>query len=158
MSVQFTNTEWTTASVGGSTLAVVAKAISQLDEAAKTEWFPVYNADTDGGTISSVAVTVKTKVTMPQWTGYANASQPEKEEWNRFYAALLAHEQGHLDLVTSQLSGIDEKLVGRSTTDATAAWVNALGALTQASNDYDASNDHGQSQGTVIDTSVAAPG
>jgi len=156
MSIQFIDTEWTTKSVDGSTLVAVAQAISQMDEAAKTQWFPAYTADTADGALASVAVTVMTKVTMPQWSGYANASQPEKDEWDRFCAALRAHEQGHLDLVTSQLSGIDERLVGCSTSDASAAWTNALGELTSASNDYDASTDHGRSQGTVIDTSFAS--
>jgi predicted secreted Zn-dependent protease len=154
MSIQFSDTEWMTKSVDGSTLAAVSQAISQIDEAAKTQWFPAYTANMHDDTLTNVAVTVRTKVTMPQWSGYANASQPEKDEWDRFYAALRAHEQGHLDLVTSQLSGVDERLTGRSTSDASAAWSKALAKLNSASNDYDASNDHGRSQGTVIDTST----
>jgi predicted secreted Zn-dependent protease len=151
--VEFGDTEWTTKSVGGATLAAVAQAISQMDEAAKTEWFPAYTADTADGALINVAVTVRTKVTMPQWSGYDNATQAEKDEWDRFFIALRAHEQGHLDLVTSQLSGIDDRLAGHSTSDASATWTNALRELTSASNAYDASNDHGRSQGTVISVS-----
>ncbi len=157
MPIQFSDTEWKTKSVGGSTLAAVAQAISQMEEAAKTEWFPAYTANAPDDVLANVAVTVRTKVTMPQWSGYANASQPERDEWDRFYAALRAHEQGHLDLVTSQLSGIDERLAGHSTSDASAAWTNALVELNAASDDYDTSTDHGRSQGTVIDTSHASP-
>jgi predicted secreted Zn-dependent protease len=153
--VQFIDTDWTTRSVGGSTLAAVAQTISQMEEAAKTEWFPAYTANAPDDVLTGVAVTVRTKVTMPQWSGYANASQAERDEWDRFCAALRAHEQGHLDLVTSQLSGIDERLVGHSTSDASAAWANALGELNSATIDYDSSTDHGRSQGTIIDTSLA---
>jgi predicted secreted Zn-dependent protease len=153
VAVEFSDTEWRTKSVGGATLAAVAQAISQMDEAAKTEWFPAYTADTVDGNLTNVHVTVRTKVTMPQWSAYDNATQAEKDEWDRFFVALRAHEQGHLDLVTSQLSDIDLRLAGQSTSDASATWTKALGELTSASNDYDASNDHGRSQGTVISVS-----
>jgi predicted secreted Zn-dependent protease len=157
MSLDFSDTEWVSAPVGGTTLAAVAATVSQMQEAAKTEWFPRYVSETTGGLISSVTVTVKTRVTMPDWSGYATVSQAEKDEWDRFCAALRAHEQGHIQLVLDNLSGIDEQLVGKSASDAAQAWSDALAGLKSASDAYDDSTDHGRNQGTTIDISVSPP-
>jgi Bacterial protein of unknown function (DUF922) len=41
---------------------------------------------------------------MPEWSGYCLAGQQGKEEWDRFFAALQAHEQGHIELVAQELA------------------------------------------------------
>ena len=91
---------------------------------------------------------------MPQWVEYGSASQPEKDEWDRFIAALEAHEQGHIDIVKQQLSGIDEQMAGQSPDAAKQIWQNALSDLQSASDNYDAQSDHGRNQGTIIDLSA----
>lgn len=151
MGVEFGETEWTFRSIAGPTLAAVAQTVAGMDEAGKTEWFPTYVTTTTGDVVSDATVSVRTKVTMPQWTGYADAAQSEKTEWDRFCAALRAHEQGHLDLVTEQLSDVDHRLIGGSSAEAAQAWREALTALSSASDTYDTSTDHGRNQGTIID-------
>jgi predicted secreted Zn-dependent protease len=150
VSIEFADTEWSSTSIRGSTLEAVAQTVSTLPEAAKTEWFPTYVTTTTGDVVSDASVTVRTRVTMPQWSGYASASQSEKDEWDRFCAALRAHEQGHLSIVSDQLSGVDARLVGLSSDAARDAWNDALAALGAASDAYDVATDHGRNQGTVI--------
>lgn len=154
MSIDFSETEWEYEAVGGSTLAAVAQAISPKQEAALTEWFPHYDYQTTGDAISSAAVVVKTRVTMPQWSGYGDVSQVEKDEWDRFCAALRTHELGHVDLIFDRLSALDERLVGVSVDEAKKVWKDALDTLKSASDAYDNATDHGRNQGTVIDVNV----
>ncbi|HKE36334.1 MAG TPA: DUF922 domain-containing protein [Candidatus Baltobacteraceae bacterium] len=153
MSVEFDDTEWASQSVDGSTLATVAQTIAGMTEAGKTEWFPSYVTSTTADVVSDATVTVKTKVTLPQWSSYGSASQSEQTEWDRFCGALRAHEQGHLDLVTQQLSDVDQQMIGQSSAGADSAWKSSLAALTSASDTYDTSTDHGRNQGTIINVS-----
>jgi predicted secreted Zn-dependent protease len=161
MSVDFGDPQRAYSEIHGSTLAAVAGVISRQDEAAKqqdgaakAEWFPAYTLSGDDS--ASATVTVATKITMPRWVEYGAAPQAEKTEWDRFYAALEAHEQGHIDLVRQRLSGIDEQLAGQSPDAASLVWLQALRDLQSASDDYDADSDHGRNQGTIIDLSTAA--
>lgn len=155
MSVEFSDTEWRVYDVDAESLAAAAQAISQMDEAAETEWFPRYEYTTSGSRLASAAVTVRTSVAMPQWTGFASAPKAEKDEWRRFCAALHAHERGHIDLVVEHLSNIDERLVGKSVSAARRVWEQALAALESASQAYDRRTDHGRNQGTIIEVGIA---
>ena len=156
MAVNFSDTERAYSDVHGNTLAAVASIIAQQDEAGKAEWFPTYTLSGDDP--PSATVTVKTKITMPRWREYGSASQAEKDEWDRFFAALLAHEQGHIDLVTQRLSGIDEQMAGQSPGAAQQIWASALSDLQSVSDSYDVDSDHGRNQGTIIDLSALTPG
>lgn len=155
MSVDFSDTESAYSDVHGSSLAAVAAVISQQDEAGKAEWFPTYVLTADDP--PAVTVTVKTKITMPRWREYGSVSQAEKDEWDRFFAALQAHEQGHIDLVKQQLSGIDDQMTGNSPDAAKQTWGSALRDLQSASDNYDTQTDHGRNQGTIIDLSAGTP-
>lgn len=157
MAFVFRPTQQALRDVEGPTLADVAAVIADEPESATTEWFPRYSVDTAAGTVSSATVTVDTKVTMPRWPGYTTASAAERREWDRFWAALHQHELGHVDLVKSQLCGIDAQLLGESADSARQIWDNALDALRSANEAYDLETDHGRAQGTVIDLNVAAP-
>jgi predicted secreted Zn-dependent protease len=141
--------------VHGSTLAAVASVISQEDEAGKAEWWPSYSLTGDDP--PSATVTVKTRITMPRWSEYDSACQAEKDEWDRFIAALEAHEQGHIDLVKQHLSGIDDQMAGQSADAAKQVWLSALGDLQAASDSYDVDSDHGRNQGTIINLSASTP-
>lgn len=156
MSVGFGDPQWTSEPVDGATLAAVAETISQMAEAGKTEWFPRFSYETTGDAVSSVAVTVDIRVTLPVWSEYGSASQTEKSEWDRFCGALRAHEQGHIDLVHDKFSDVDVRMLGKSLGDATQAWHDAQTALQSASDAYDDSTDHGRTDGTVIDIRVAS--
>lgn len=152
VAVQFGETQWVLRPVFGSTLEAVAETIAVMAEAAETEWFPSYVTTLTDDVVSDAAVTVNSRVTMPQWEGYSRAMPVERGEWDRFFAALRMHEQGHLDLVVQRLSDVDTKLVGLSSQSAAVAWEATLEALAAASDAYDAATDHGRNQGTVINT------
>lgn len=157
MPVNFADPERASYPLDGDSLASVAQLVSQKDEAAKTEWFPTYTYELNGSVLSSVTVTVATRITMPEWTTCGSASQPEKDEWDSFLRALESHEQGHLDLVRQHLSDIDEQMAGQSLNEAASIWSGALSDLEMASDDYDRQSDHGRNQGTVINLDVVTP-
>jgi predicted secreted Zn-dependent protease len=156
MPVDFKDTEWVVEPVTGADLPSVAANIAGMDEAAKTEWWPSYSYETAGDLISSATVTLATKVTMPQWDAYDQASTPEQDEWRRFCTALRAHEQGHLDIVTAILSRLEEQLIGKTTDDGAKTWNETLRSIDLAESNYDSTTDHGRQQGTIIDVSVAS--
>src|SRR5690348_8843352 len=122
MGTRFPETEWVTYDVAAESLADAASAVSRLPEAATTEWFPHFRSTTVGGRLAEVDVEVPTRVTMPRWTGYADASPDERHEWDRFCAALHAHEQGHLDLVREHLQEVETQLAGQTPARAAATW------------------------------------
>jgi predicted secreted Zn-dependent protease len=155
MSTDFGATEWPTYDVSGATLADAAAAIAHLPEAGQTEWWPTYNYQTDEhGHVSDVTLTIATRVTLPTWSGYQSASGAEQQEWDRFAAALLAHEQGHLDIVVSHFNGLDQHMIGVAHDHARAVFQQAQHNAQAASNAYDAQTSHGQHTGTIIDISV----
>lgn len=157
MSTEIGAVEWTTYSVSGTTLADVVAAISHLPEAGQTTWPATFDYQADGnGAISSATVTVRRVINLPQWDGYSSAGSAAQAEWDRFSAALQAHETGHSDLVEQYLQGLDAQMVGHSASDAQQIFDTALQTLQAASDAYDQQTNHGQNDGTVVDTSVDA--
>jgi len=157
MSISIGAIEWSTYSVSGQTLADVAAALAHLPEAGHTTWPATFDYAADGnGVITSATVTVRRCITLPQWDGHSSATAAAQTEWDRFAAALQAHETGHSDLVEQYLQYLDQHLVGQPATQAQSIFDNALSALQAASDAYDQQTNHGQSTGTVIDTSVDA--
>ena len=154
MSVEFSDTEWRVYDVEADSLAAAAQVILQMDEPAEAEWFPSYEYTTSLGRLTSAAVTVRMRVTMPHWTGYHSAPLEEQDEWTRFCAALRDHEQSHLELVRRHLTDVDRQLVGNSVTAAERSWEQALARLKSASQAYDGETDHGRRQGTIINFGI----
>ena len=141
--------------VTGTTLADAAAVIEAREEAGLTEWKPklAFNKD-DQGMVTSATVTVTLTVTMPNWPGATKLSKPAKAEWDRAYGALAKHEQGHVDLVNTHLSGLGASLVGKTEAEANAAFAEAVQKLQEASDKYDVDTDHGRNNGTDLDTSI----
>jgi len=137
--------------VPGHTLTEAATVIASMAEAGKAEWWPQFSYTSDDDTVSSVTVSVPQRKTMPHWEGYADASQPMRDEWDRFWRALDTHEQGHFDLVTSHLGGLDQLLVGQPVSDVQRIFNDAVAGLDAASSAYDVHTSHGVAQGTSID-------
>jgi predicted secreted Zn-dependent protease len=155
VSTDFSATEWVTFDVGGETLADAAAAIDHMPEAGLTEWWPHYDSQLDEhGHVTDVTLTIATRVTLPVWTGSQAASGAEQREWERFSAALLAHEQGHLDIVVSHFDGLDQHMIGQPHAHADGIYQHAWHTAQEASNAYDHQTGHGRHTGTVIDMSV----
>jgi predicted secreted Zn-dependent protease len=157
MATQFGEVEWECYGVSGATLAEVAAAISHLPEAGSTEWFPRYEYETDEhGILTSATVTVGWRITLPHWDGYDAAGHAAQHEWHRFWTALEAHERGHLDIAEELFRDLEEHLVGKSAGRAQRVFDHAVHAVQTASDVYDRHNDHGRTEGTVIDVGVDA--
>jgi predicted secreted Zn-dependent protease len=130
--------------------------IASMAEAGKAEWWPQFQYDSDDGIVSSVTVAVPQRKTMPHWQGYDSASQPMRDEWDRFWRALDDHEQGHFNLVISHLANVDQVLVGQPVGQVQRVFNDIVAALDAASSAYDAQTSHGLTQGTTIDLDVEA--
>jgi predicted secreted Zn-dependent protease len=151
MTVTMHDVQWTQQDVPGHTLEEVANHIAQMDEAGQTHWHPTYHATRwEGQTIAEATVEVQITVTMPHWAGASAAPPEEQAEWERFLGALRAHEQGHIDLVHTYLEHADSLLEGVDEHTAAQQWQANLDALKAASDQYDAGNNHGENEGTVI--------
>ncbi len=57
-----------------------------------------YDFRPEGGRCRVIAVRtqVKGRVLMPQWVDEARAPQPLRDDWRRYEAALIVHEEGHI--------------------------------------------------------------
>ena len=143
---------WKTYEVHGHTLEEVGHHIEQQAEAGQTHWVPRYhvmewNAD---NTLKRVEVEVWIEITMPHWAEYDSATPAEKAEWDRFVQALHDHENGHIEIVRQYTENADVMMEGLSEHEADQKWQQNLQALQQASDQYDAGNDHGRNAGTTI--------
>jgi predicted secreted Zn-dependent protease len=152
---EFSPPQRTSYPVSGATLRDVADAVSHLPEAGKVIWAPQYSLESDGsGVVTRAAVRCSFEVQMPVWTAYRSASAAAREEWDRWWMALEAHEQGHVEIATGAFDGIEQQMVGQSVATAEAVF-RAAEARAQAESDaYDSSTSHGISSGTVLDTSI----
>jgi predicted secreted Zn-dependent protease len=150
----------TTITVGRATYAVTAKTlkaaaaqIQQRTEAGETTWKPTYRVTTDDqGKITDATVDMPVTVTMPNWPDAATLPSKDKAKWDAFVQALEAHEQGHVTLVRQKLGDVAKTLVGKTKTEADAAFKAALTDLQTASDEYDTETDHGRNEGCVIVT------
>lgn len=161
MPVTINDAQWSTYDVHGQTLAEAAQQIEHLHEAGQTQWHPSYHATRwSGNVIAAVQVDVNVSVSMPHWVEAAAAPFEQQAEWERFVGALHTHEQGHVDLVTVYLQDVDTLLENVTEETAAQQWRDNLAALQQASDQYDAGNDHGRNEGTTItlpDADAVAP-
>ncbi len=144
--------------VEGATLAEAAAQIEAREEAGVTEWNPAYSLSRDDeGNVTDATVTVTITVTMPNWPGAARLPAATRAEWDRFYAALEAHEQGHVSLVQENLRDVADAMVDKSEAEAIAAFEAALANLQQVNDAYDAANDHGRNAGCTLDLGEEQP-
>jgi hypothetical protein len=135
-------------------LSDVASQISTRDEAGQCGWAESWDYKALGGRITAVSVTVTINIEMPAWTPPPSMLPKAKAEWERWYGALLAHEQGHVQLIHDHFDGLAAKILGKSPTKGKAMFDGAKADLAAASKAYDARTGHGKKAGTIIDTSI----
>jgi predicted secreted Zn-dependent protease len=146
-----------TYAIDAKTLEEAAQQIEQREEAGLTEWNPTYHVTLDeNGNVASATLEVPITVTLPRWPGATKLNKSARAEWERAFKAIEAHEQSHVNLVREKLEGLAEQMVGKSPADADAIFQEALANLSESSNAYDESTDHGRNEGTVIDTSAGS--
>ncbi len=110
-----------TYSVSGSLLEA-ANAIAARTEAGLTTSTPSLDTDTLNDKVTAARVTIAEDVQLPVWTDRATANTQQQAEWDRFQAAIAAHEAGHVQRDRASWANAHAKLVGKSSADASTAF------------------------------------
>jgi hypothetical protein len=137
-----------------SNLNAVAPLISGPDEAGKTTWGPHMDYRSTGAKMTSVKITAWINVEMPAWTPPPSMGPKAKAEWDRWYAALLAHEMGHVKLVHDKMDGLASQIVGMTERAGKALFENRKAELHAASRAFDGRTGGGTKTGTIIDPTI----
>ena len=140
--------------VEASSLADVVAAIGGRSEAGHVAWGPALDFHQTDGRIDSVTISVSIDLQMPSWSPPAAMLPKARAEWTRWYAALRAHEQGHIDLVHQLFDGIATRILGKTTREGQRLFESARTSLGAQSRAYDARTGHGTRQGTVMNVSI----
>jgi predicted secreted Zn-dependent protease len=153
----FDPTDWSqTYAVSGTTLADARAAIDahDPDEAGTTSWSPTNTTANNGTKVTKADVNVSIAVEMPSWPGASGLGQNAKAEWLRFFAALKAHEQGHVSVAQKGFAGADRKLIGKPIGTVDKAFKTIVDGVQTCGDKYDAATDHGRKKGTELDDSI----
>lgn len=140
--------------VTASSLADVAAQLSSRDEAGHVDWTLGLDFTQTDGKVDGVTVTAAISLEMPSWTPPASMLPKARAEWVRWYAALQAHEDGHVKLVHDHFDGLAAKLIGKTPDTANTMFATAKAKLKKASKAYDTTTNHGLKTGTVMDVSI----
>jgi hypothetical protein len=147
-----------TYAVSGS-LRSVANAIAARTEAGSVTSTPSQDTETyapDGGTekVTAARVTVTQAMELPSWTDKANATKGQQAEWDRFFAAITTHENGHVALDKTAYDSVHTKMVGQTPKGADEKLDAAEAKATTDNATYDTNNGHGVKQGTGINPNI----
>ena len=147
-----------TYTISGS-LADVVATIEAQEEAGKTTWPCTYSVTPgDDGTIASATIECTINIEMPVWSGYSSAPPADQAEWDRFYAALEAHEQGHVDIVHAWLDNAAYAwLEGKPFDEAQSIFDSLMANVQYQSDQYDLGNNHGIDEGCTITYTEPSP-
>jgi predicted secreted Zn-dependent protease len=110
--------------------------------------------------LSEVEISLELTFRYPRWTNPDQARRRVREAWDRFYAALVVHEEGHAEIAREGAQDLAEALAGlparddcdRLRADIAQTARETIGAMHEAQRRYDAETGHGQTQGAVIRT------
>ncbi len=126
---------------------------------AYTYWYVSwrFNWNTKNGQchITTVSSTVDVKFTLPKWVNCNDSDSTLKNKWDRYYSALIDHENGHKDFAVNAANEVEEKLLKLTSSSSCPLLeerANALGtkiinkhiALEMK---YDKSTNHGMNNG-----------
>jgi predicted secreted Zn-dependent protease len=103
-----------------------------------------------GGTYAKCDVVLAMTKTMPSWTNVGDAPAADQKEWKRFYAALDSHEDGHAQIARDHFTGLGEKIGEMKTKEGNKLWADTVKNNNDAQKKYDATTQHGKTQGTDI--------
>jgi predicted secreted Zn-dependent protease len=108
--------------------------------------------------VTSMQTSLAVHYLMPRWKGRDQASEKLKQQWDRFYAALLLHEEGHGTIGRRAAEEIDTALqdLGRGLRCSelnTRIQETAKGILEkyrEEERNYDKKTRHGKTQGAIF--------
>jgi len=137
------------------TLRQAAEAVAARPEAGQTLTSPVLNMAPAGKWPVHVQVIVGQAVLLPEWDGKASATQNQRNEWDRFKAAITAHEVGHVSTDVKAYANAHGKIRAKPTRAEGNEEFDTIS--TQADTDnvaFDVRTDHGRNQGTSINPNI----
>jgi len=108
--------------------------------------------------IATVTTRVRVSFTLPQWCQYDRGSPELQQKWDRYFAALYAHEKGHRNFGLNAAREIEQVIrdIGRRGTcaqlekDADAAAQASLDHYILLEKRYDIETEHGAATGAVF--------
>jgi len=136
------------------TLRQAANAVAARPEAGATTTTPDMNM-AEGSWPAHVQVTVTQAVELPEWDGKTAATQNQRNEWDRFKAAITAHENGHVATDVKAFANAHVRIKARKTRAEGNTEFDTI--IAQANTDnttFDTSNDHGRNAGTNINPNI----
>lgn len=93
-------------------------------------------------------LTMTCTVRLPRWVDYDSSTNVIlREKWDKFYAALVAHEQGHVDIFNSGMQLAVDAVSRMKCKAATRKYNQEFRKLSTKQKTYDAENDHGKKLG-----------
>jgi predicted secreted Zn-dependent protease len=117
---------------------------------ANTRWtfhwsWPGYG--TSSCSLSQAKVTLQIVVSFPRWTHPKAASAATAADWARYTRALARHEQGHVDFAVAHYPAVVRAIKGATCATAAAAAQRQLAVIQRHDVTYDATTQHGATQG-----------
>lgn len=90
-------------------------------------------------------------VRLPRWSEFDSSTNAIlKQKWEKFYVALVAHEQGHVDIFNEGMKPAAEGAEGLSCTAATKHFNAEFKKVSAAQKVFDAETDHGKKLGATF--------
>jgi hypothetical protein len=137
------------------TLRQAAEAVAARPEAGQTLTSPILNMAPTGKWPVHVQVIVGQAVLLPEWDGKASATQNQRNEWDRFKAAITAHEAGHVATDVKAFANAHGKIRAKPTRAEGSEEFDTIGTQADTDNDaFDVRTDHGRNQGTTINPNI----
>lgn len=137
------------------TLRQAAEAVAARPEAGQTLTSPVLNMAPTGKWPVHVQVIVGQAVLLPEWDGKASATQNQRNEWDRFKAAITAHEAGHVATDVKAFANAHGKIRAKPTRAEGNEEFDTISTQADTDNDaFDVRTDHGRNQGTTINPNI----
>lgn len=99
---------------------------------------------------SSITLNFTAEVKLPRLTGADNLPKKTVARWQRYYAALLRHEAGHVAYAWSQREVLLAALKASSCADMTATGKAEIAKIGAHDRNYDVETEHGTRQGAVF--------
>jgi predicted secreted Zn-dependent protease len=106
------------------------------------------------GRFASLDVTFTLRIEMPVWTSYPRRPEAEKREWDRFYRALLWHEQGHIAIIKREAQTTYQRLLNATKDTINNVAEQETQRIDRAGVAYDRQTDHGRRQNSPHGTTV----
>jgi len=104
--------------------------------------------------ITEVDLTFMLTIEMPVWPNYGHRPEAERREWDRFYRALLEHEQGHIAIFRREARGTFTVLLAEQRSTIEDKLVQETERIQRLSDAYDRDTDHGRKQKTSNGTTI----